>query len=613
MQIKTWPVTGLLMPLIAVGQAPASGPPGGEEPRAMEMAAPLQMNTAGPTAVVRAATIGLSGTVSGASFSGSAGYSEPITFSEFPEGTNVATRYRDRGILFGGTGPTVVTDAASAGGQVLSGGPDLLGDITGAFVLPGTDTPAPVYRLGFDIGHVEGIDSVRLDFFGGADQLLDSYFVPAPGFFRFGQNGGNIGIYRWEATLVGSEPEGYGIDNVYFSTPGVRDDLDREKGEAMPCRGNPVNPAVGNKYQEEVDYEGTRPFPLRVSRTYNSLDGSWRFFPEIEHDGSGVAAQAVRGDGKGLTYLGWGLVGGTELAPSAVNITGDLSVGPDGWQYRTLDDVLEQYDMAGRIVSVTNRAGIRHTYSYGVESITIAHSFGGNIVYHLDLNGRITGFTDPAGETYTYSYTADGMIAGVAYPGDVGGRAYHYENSEHPDLLTGISDANGVRYASWSYDPDRRAISSSHGGGADLTTFDYTGVDNEYPQVTVTNPLGKASTYTYIVANGERLIWQVDGHASDNCVAANRYYGYNGRAFVNLRQDWEGNVTSFVRDREGRELLRTEASGTRQERVIQTSWHPDFNLRTDVVAPGRSTHYSYDGQGNLTHTRVVDTAGTTSD
>jgi hypothetical protein len=36
-------------------------------------------------------------------------------------------------------------------------------------------------------------------------------------------------------------------------------------------RGNPVNPATGNKYERQVDYVGNGPFAMRIERFYNSL------------------------------------------------------------------------------------------------------------------------------------------------------------------------------------------------------------------------------------------------------------------------------------------------------------------------------------------------------
>lgn len=44
------------------------------------------------------------------------------------------------------------------------------------------------------------------------------------------------------------------------------------------AKGNPIKITTGNKYQTETDYIGGGIFPLRISRTYNSISGAWQFF-----------------------------------------------------------------------------------------------------------------------------------------------------------------------------------------------------------------------------------------------------------------------------------------------------------------------------------------------
>jgi YD repeat-containing protein len=542
----------------------------------------------------------------------SADYSELITFNNLTAGTPVPDSYRSHGIVFSGSGPKVINDLSNIYGQVLSGTPTLEGDIKGTFVLPGTTTPAPVFRMAFDIGSIDGSQSVQIDFFKPSGELLYSIVPPQLGFLRYSFGGGNQGIASWRAYIIGDEPAGFGIDNLYFSIPGEEDDLDREKGEVCYSEGNPINPAVGNKFQTETDYDGTRPFPLKVERTYNSLDGSWQRFPQLNFDPGAVDARLVRADGKGITFLG--IPSSTSLLASGRDITGQLTRSFNsgvllGWQFTSLDDQVELYDAAGRILSITQRSGLSHTYTYDVDNITVTHSLGGSIVYNRDLNGRITGFIDPLGQAYGYRHNTSNMLSEVSYPNDSGGQIYHYENPVYPDLLTGISDANGDRFATWSYNSDRRAISSEHAGGTQRTTFNYSNVNfPSTPFVTTTNSLGKSRTYYYTLVNGVRKPYYIDGQASPNCVAAFQQYGYTGRGFIASKQDREGNVTTYTRDSRGRELVRTEASNTPQERVFETIWHPTFNLPSKYIETGRETTFTYDSNGNQLSKSVRDTA-----
>jgi YD repeat-containing protein len=198
------------------------------------------------------------------------------------------------------------------------------------------------------------------------------------------------------------------------------------------------------------------------------------------------------------------------------------------------------------------------------------------------------------------------MLSSVTYPGGTDQRRYHYENATHPDLLTGITDARGSRYATWTYDSARRVVSSEHAGGSNRNVFDYSSLAGAgTSRTTVTNPLGKQTTYYYTNVNGLQRVFHIAGHASDNCVAANRGYEYDGRAFIRSQTDWEGNRTGFLRDDRGRELVRREAEGTPEQREIHTEWHTRFNLPTRISEPGRETLFSYDTEGNLIERRVI--------
>ncbi|TCV78212.1 DUF6531 domain-containing protein, partial [Sulfurirhabdus autotrophica] len=58
--------------------------------------------------------------------------------------------------------------------------------------------------------------------------------------------------------------------------------VDVNKNIGAPrCNGtNPINDANGNKFQLEIDYIGTGPFPLQLTRAYNSQQeggGGWRW------------------------------------------------------------------------------------------------------------------------------------------------------------------------------------------------------------------------------------------------------------------------------------------------------------------------------------------------
>ena len=367
-------------------------------------------------------------------------------------------------------------------------------------------------------------------------------------------------------------------------------------------KGNPINIAIGNKYQREVDYRSGGAFPLSISRSYNSETSGWRFFPEIIGASNDSTINAVRADGKGRPFRKEGSAWITDA-----DIVGTLTAAEDdednitSWTYATRNDQIETYNAQGRILSITERNGLSHSYTYQTDSITVTHSSGDTLVYHLDSEGRVSGFTNPDNKTYQYSYDTEGRLVGITFPDatpvdttDNPQRIYHYENSTFPHALTGITDENGNRYATWSYDSEGRAISSEHSGGVDKTTLTY----NADGTTTVTNPLGKQTTYHFTTIHGVRKVTQVEGHPTASCEGANKAYSYDANGNVSSKTDWNSVTTTYVYDMDRNlELTRTEASGTPQARTITTEWHPQFRLPAKITEPGKITEYIYDAQG----------------
>lgn len=370
----------------------------------------------------------------------------------------------------------------------------------------------------------------------------------------------------------------------------------KSDGEPECSAGNPINVTVGNKYQKETDYRANNEFPLTVSRSYNSTTGNWRFFSEIEYASTATTVNVVRPDGKGLPFTKDGNVWTTD--PDIVEVltaTEDTSGNITGWTLTTRNDQIKTYDAQGRLLSVTIRNGLSHTYAYTADNITVTHTNGSVLTYHLDNNSRVIGFTDPAGNSYQYSYDTEGRLIQTTYP-DNSTRQYYYENSNFPNALTGITDENGNRFAIWDYDDQGRAISSEHAHSADKTTLTY----NADGSTTVTNASGKQTTYHFTTINDVRKVTQVEGHPTATCEGANKSYTYDTNGNVISKTDWKGATTSYTYDMaRNLELSRTEAVGTPQERTVTTEWHSQFRLPIRITEPGKITEFTYDANGNL--------------
>jgi RHS repeat-associated protein len=297
------------------------------------------------------------------------------------------------------------------------------------------------------------------------------------------------------------------------------------------CCGNPINPATGNKYQEEVDYSGRGDFPLTLRRYYNSypeMMGDLQFdgtgssgFPYATTYGAAATLQLSFADPKSNAGHAASASNGanwthfyqrslfitTPVTASGIDFTtavihrhtgrvltfylyqnawrSDSDVNerlvalPNGtYQLTNSADEVELYNASGRLTSITNRAGISHTVAYDAcnRVTTVTHSFGQQLAFnYVDPCGtgiprnRIESVTLPGGGTVSYSYS-DLNLSGVQYP-DSSSVEYGY-GGPAGHALTSKDDESGGTFATWTYDSCGRASGSAHAGGAEEVTID---------------------------------------------------------------------------------------------------------------------------------------------
>lgn len=399
--------------------------------------------------------------------------------------------------------------------------------------------------------------------------------------------------------------------------------IHKNKGECKDCVGNPIYPGMGTKVQKEVDYLGSGAFPLRFERAYfstrNSPDTAARLGVQWFHNyhrvlafgqsaAAPVSVAAIRPDGETIAFC----------AVTACNATGATwFADPDirerlektstGWKLTNAEDEIESYDAQGKLVSITNRAGLSQTLSYANGQLqSVTDPFGRVLVFEYDTGLRIKALVDPAGGRYEYSYGTSGnyqLLASVKYPDDRT-RTYHYEVPASW-LLTGITDELGQRFSTYGYDAQWLATSSEHAGGAGRVTLSYPN-SPAIPPVSVTTHVNATSSstrsYGFQQVQGVVLRTTVTGPACPTCGPASQGYDANGN--LAFQTDWNGNRTNFTWDlSRNLETSRTEGltsggASTPQTRTISTQWHPTFRLPTVIAEPLRITTSSYDANGN---------------
>jgi len=235
---------------------------------------------------------------------------------------------------------------------------------------------------------------------------------------------------------------------------------DKDNGSGCGV-GNPCNPSTGNKFQKEIDY---RTNSLTLSRYYNSnylqdfgFGKGWISFYVRGLELSGDQMQVIEATGRGEK---WNKTNGVWSGDADSDIS---VVENDGFTLTRGTGHIENYNSNGQILSETTPGGRTATYQYDSSGdlITFTNHFGLSLEFSWDNDDHISTITNPVGGVYAYNYDANDNLTSVQYP-DNTIRVYHYENTGFPNHLTGITDENGVRFSTFSYDSTGRAISTGH-------------------------------------------------------------------------------------------------------------------------------------------------------
>ena len=277
--------------------------------------------------------------------------------------------------------------------------------------------------------------------------------------------------------------------------------------------GNPINPGSSNKFQRETDYGKNGASPLTFERFYNTNGvlnppvcqngpGDWyrpgqywisncqisnsigplymlatwthTYSSNLRVQRSFVYAARSPGQTVTFTLLGGVWTAEDDTVDKLVQLT-DTAGNTTGWRYTSADDDVELYNATGKLLSITHRNGLTQTLVYDGSGrlATVSDTFGRQLSFTYDASNRMQTMTDPAGGVYLYTYDTAGNVSSATYPdntpavsADNPKRVYLYNEAAYTsgaslsNTLTGITDENGVRFATWSYDGLGRAIGS---------------------------------------------------------------------------------------------------------------------------------------------------------
>lgn len=419
----------------------------------------------------------------------------------------------------------------------------------------------------------------------------------------------------------------------------------KQKGNGQSCSlGNPCNLASGNKFQSETVYRSGKG-GLELVLWYNSQHGlhyfqvgpfgakwSSRYFVAVKDTLQAMVAVS-RPDGRALEFAP-PPSGTLYLKDPDVNETLERLVdgagATSGWRLADPQtEEIEEYDAAGKLLLIRDRAGRQTSLAYSTTAtppavapapellITVTDHFGRQLNFMYDALQRVAKMVDPAGGETLFEYDGPSGPAGaknltrITFP-DLKTRVYHYGEAVHinggaacsnpspifPNALTGLTDENGARYSTWTYQCDGRVTSSEHAGGMGKYVFAYGSGVRSYVDPLNTSRSMAAASVIGIVKN----LGITQPAASGTGTAADGLtYDANGN--LASRTNYNGNRTNYAYDlARNLETSRTEGltasrGTTPQTRTISTQWHPSFRLPTAIAEPLRITTYVYDPDG----------------
>jgi len=270
--------------------------------------------------------------------------------------------------------------------------------------------------------------------------------------------------------------------------------------------GNPIHAITGNKYAVESDYNFQS---LEFIRHYNSQQNKldcnigiqWRNNYSarlvLNPTATPPITFAERPDGRTIFFRlnGGQWVGDGDISDKLIEVSGS------GWQIISADDTIETYNTSDKLLSITDCNDRVQTLNYDTNGrlINVTDDTGRTLSFTYDGSSRIATMTDPGNGVYQYAYDTNGNLTSVIYP-DAKTRTYHYNeqaytgNTNLPNALTGITDENGVRYATYTYDTQGRAVVTEHAGGVERYVLGYS---TDGSNTIVTDPLNSQYTHNF--------------------------------------------------------------------------------------------------------------------
>jgi len=372
-------------------------------------------------------------------------------------------------------------------------------------------------------------------------------------------------------------------------------------GHGSPLVGDPINASIGNKFIEEVDYDGGAWLTFR--RDYNSYQSTlahigylWRhsFDRSLMLIGNPITQiNLLRPDGTQELFTQANGVWASDSA-SIDTLTANTNAQGAVTGYTVFDGESRHFDnfnATGVLQSETDETGNGVTLTYSTSStptsiapksgllITVTDPNGRQLQFAYNSSGNVSQVTQPDGGILTYTYDSSGNLASVQYP-DGKTKQYVYNESSLtggaslPNAMTGIIDEASNRYANTTYNGNGQATSTSFAGNVFATQITY----NSDGSATVQYPLGQSVTLGFAWVNGFNRVSSVSAPCGALCDQQWQTRAYDSNSNPSSYTDFNGNITTTTYDAYWLLDQKVDASGSASQRTTTFIWNDTLRL-----------------------------------
>lgn len=272
--------------------------------------------------------------------------------------------------------------------------------------------------------------------------------------------------------------------------------------------GNPIDVVTGNKVQREVDFDlgwvaFERTYHSGTTNAHANLGVGWTHSHAlslaigVDSDGSGPPVALVQSNGAHRPFRRM-----SSNSYEAADGSGDRLERGARWILFSGNSTTT-FTPQGRLESVDRRDGTLLSYTYDqlgrLEKVT--HSSGRALSFsylRVGADSRIETVALNGQTILEYGYSPTSNLETVTSTPARHVRTYHYEDARFPHHLTGISGEDRVRFSTYSYDDQGRAVTSAHSDGAASVSLVYTAEGG----ATVTDALSAAATHALTTDDG---------------------------------------------------------------------------------------------------------------